>query len=160
MPNWCDNTTRFYHPDQDRVDALFNELSRTDQEHQPFQHLHPMPPEQEENWYNWHVENWGTKWDVVADDFRREDANTITMYHQTAWSPPIELYKHLLEKGWQIEALYHEPGCGFIGRFVDGFDECYEYDLSDIESINALPQELIEWGDLIFAHQEFLSEQD
>lgn len=160
MPNWCDNTARLYHPNKDRIDALYNELTRTDQETQPFQHLHPMPPEQEENWYMWHVENWGTKWDVTPDQFLRDDDNTIILYFQSAWAPPIELYKYLVNNGWQVEALYSEPGCGFVGRFVEGFDECYEYDLADLDSINEIPDELIEWGDLISAHNDFVEQED
>jgi hypothetical protein len=42
------------------------------------------------NWFNWNIENWGTKWDAYEQDeksvIRTED--TLTLTFQTAWSPP------------------------------------------------------------------------
>lgn len=159
MPNWCDNSTRFYHPDSTKIDALVALISNPDPtvDIELFAHLRPRPLEQEENWYNWNVENWGTKWDADVFSYDRFDANNINIYFNTAWAPPIALYQYLVHEGWQIEALYSEPGMAMIGRFVDGEDEYYEYDLNDKETIEALPKELVEWADLWTVYDDFNS---
>jgi hypothetical protein len=35
---------------------------------------------------------------------------------------------------------------GFIGRFCEGYDDCYEY--TDLESLDNIPEELLEQWDL------------
>ena len=36
----------------------------------------------------------------------------------------------------------------FVGQYIDGEDTLYEYDLNDLETINVIPQDLIEHFDL------------
>jgi len=73
----------------------------------------------------------------------RVDEHTIFISFDTAWSPPITLYEIIGDEEWIIKANYHEPGMGFIGKFEDGIDEYYDYDLSDRESIELLPEDVI-----------------
>jgi hypothetical protein len=42
---------------------------------------------------------------------------------------------------------------GYIGQFIDGFDESYEYDISDLETIEALPEDLVEFAGLREEHE-------
>jgi len=69
------------------------------------------------NWYDWCVDNWGTKWDVSDEGLEYVDngdgTSAITGYMDTAWAPPIE-------------ATYHEPGMDFLGEYIDGDDNFYE----------------------------------
>jgi hypothetical protein len=153
MPNWCDNSVTLHHEDKSKVDALAAEMSKkNDDGHsmaEPFIHLRPRPADQEENWYDWNISNWGTKWEAGIIDWDRQDDNTIWISFDSAWSPPIALYEYLVEHGWEVNALYQEPGMGYAGTFTteDG-DDYYEYDISDPESIENLPEELIEFGNL------------
>jgi hypothetical protein len=83
------------------------------------------------SWYDWCIAKWGTKWDVTLENVEREDANTVTAAFDSAWSPPIYAYEKLCALGFEVEAMYYEPGMQFVGKFTgnedDSNDECYEY---------------------------------
>ena len=159
MPNWCDNSMRLYNEDKTKIDALEAEMSKkNDEGHSmacPFEHLRPNPSGEWQ--YDWCCENWGTKWDANIIDWERSSDNEITIYCDTAWSPPTALYDYLTEQGWEVNALYHEPGMAYCGTYTseDG-DDYYEYDITDAESIENLPQELVEFGGLEDAHRDWM----
>lgn len=48
------------------------------------------------SWYEWSIENWGTKWNAYSQNDERNTSDTI--YFQTAWSSPIELMAELSSK--------------------------------------------------------------
>jgi hypothetical protein len=81
------------------------------------------------NWYDWANENWGTKWDTTAQCLS-DDGDSVTLFFDTAWSPPIALYNSLVNDGWGIFAYYYEPGMAFAGIYDNGNDRCYG-DLND-----------------------------
>ena len=97
-----------------------------------------------EGWYDWRVNNWGTKWDVcdvqmsgplyLHDD---EDADPATMNASfqfncwTAWSPPIPVWDKLYEMGIRIHAEYQDEGMMFEGRWIDGVDESWEPEMEE-----------------------------
>ena len=150
MPNWCDNSVRLSHSDKSKVDAL--EAVLQSEEKQVFQHLRPRPEDQEENWYDWNINNWGTKWEISIIDWERQDDNTIWISFSSAWSPPLALYDHVYEHGWEVEGLYHESGCAFAGIYKDGNDDFYEYDFRDRASLEELPYEVQEFTGLLDYH--------
>lgn len=150
MPNWCNNGITLRHADPamiDRVikgkDGLLMEFLPTpapllettagsfgDDEKQ-----RALERQQEANlrefgardWYDWNINNWGTKWDFALENLERADPNTVTAAFDTAWAPPIEAYNKLLVLGFEIEAMYYEPGMCFVGKYDNGFDDCIEY---------------------------------
>lgn len=161
MPNWCDNRMTLNHEDVSKIDALEAEMSKKNAEGhsmaQPFQHLCPNPSGEWD--YAWSCNNWGTKWDANIIDWDRTDDNTITIYCDTAWSPPTTLYEYLTEQGWVVDAVYHEPGMGFIGLYTsESGDDYYEYNRSNKDSIDDLPQDCIDFAGLEDAHEEWLVE--
>ena len=79
------------------------------------------------NWYDFCVNEWGTKWDLCDVQVNRIDDETVSLNFDTAWSPPIEAYEKLLCMGIAVEAYYHESGMCFAGKWEDGFDNYYEY---------------------------------
>jgi len=93
-------------------------------------------------WYDWCANNWGTKWDVGADEgtereeFRGLKAtvveNEACCSFDSAWAPPIGLYKKLDELGYKVHASYFEPGMCFCGVWTDGYDNCIEYTDKDM----------------------------
>ena len=150
MPNWCYNTATVYNEDKTKIDGLEQELLKENAE--PFNHLRPRPAGEEDNWNSWNCNNWGCKWDVSIMDWERQDDNTIVMHFDSPWSPPVVLYEFLDSDGWSVRAYYHEPGMGFAGRFEDGYDDCYEFDYTNREEIENLPEDIADfanvWDDL------------
>lgn len=58
---------------------------------------------QSNNWYDWNIRNWGTKWDVAVEDFEEypetqilDENNEMVIYKfDTAWAPPVMAIKEL-----------------------------------------------------------------
>ena len=84
------------------------------------------------NWYDYCVAEWGTKWEA-SDATYDIEGNKITIYFDTAWSPPIGIYHALENMGFDVEATYVEQGMGYIGFYKNGTDTCEELDHIDIE---------------------------
>ena len=73
------------------------------------------------DWYNWNVRTWGTKWDAGDVEIVYEDDSAIQYKFDTAWSPPIEAINLLAanyptlsftldyeeETGWGGSVLWH-----------------------------------------------------
>jgi hypothetical protein len=150
MPNYCDNNLRLKHSDQSKIDSLEKMLSSDNQE--LFNYLRPNP---NGDWnYDWSINNWGSKWDASIIDWDRND-NEIWISFESAWSPPTKLYDFLTENGWEVDAIYYEPGMGYGGIYLNGNDDYYEFDMTNREDIESLPLDLIEYGDLLNKFDEY-----
>lgn len=126
MPNWCNNSVTFSHKDQAMIARLLKSVDGTGSG--LFSEFVPRPVNEEDNWYNWNISNWGTKWDVDVDvGTQKVDENTVVIDFDTAWAPPIEFYAKMRKLGFVIEAYYNEPGVGFCGLWNDGDDAFYDY---------------------------------
>ena len=85
-----------------------------------------------DNWYDWRVNNWGTKWDIDADSFYQNEIVKITdntgkllLAFDTAWAPPEGIYNAIVDQEILGEnAYYYEPGCDFAGHYYNGHDDC------------------------------------
>ena len=140
MPNWCNNLVTVHHEDKAEIDRMEQAFARGEL----LNEFIPCP--NEDDWYAFNVENWGTKWDVGGDGAHceREDDNTLSLTFDSAWSPPVEAYGVLKEMGFTIEAYYYEPGMQFAGVWIDGVDEFYQ-DWGDAAgAVDMLPEELDE----------------
>ena len=42
----------------------------------------------DDRWYHWCIENWGTKWDADILGLEVQDYDTLEISFNTAWSPP------------------------------------------------------------------------
>ena len=159
MPNWCDNSVELYNDDVVAIDNLFKFLKEEKKEEDGlFMYLRPRPENQDFKWFNWNIDNWGTKWDVSPDSFDRYDTNSIVLSFETAWGPPCALYDYLAANGWKVNAMYHEPGVGFVGEHVDGVDRYFEYSFDNENSLKEIPKDLAEyaniWSDYDYHIQE------
>ena len=164
MPNWCNNTItiRGEKEDIDRLESFLNENGGKEW----FDFFLPCPQELKDggpvgfsaepsekdkellekygatDWYSWSVENWGCKWNCDAQDWSR-DGDSISFWFDSPWGPPTELYSFICnDTDFDVEAGYHEEGMCFVGRFVDGEDESYEY--SDVGSLDDIPEDIVE----------------
>ena len=158
MPNYCSNVVEIQGPQHILKTLVEHRLD--------FMKIHPYPkelditagregaddsPEQKalvaaeesnlkrygyRNWYDWCVNNWGTKWNAGGDndamqvDYDEDVGNQgIALFQfDTAWAPPLGVLEKLMETHPElsIECRYHEPGVGFFGVWTDGSDRCYE----------------------------------
>lgn len=170
MPNWCNNSVEIYHADPamiERVRKGFNdggllsellpcpqELTETVSgsmgEDKRAEHEAQQAANVEKygyaNWYDFCVNEWGTKWDVGADGNPSQDIpGGLMLGFDSAWSPPIGAYEKLTEMGFRIRAMYYEPGMAFAGIWEEGNDDYYDYGGLDSAGIaDTLPVELDE----------------
>jgi len=82
------------------------------------------------NWYDFQTARWGVKWDVNCEDVEVEDDGlTVSASFESAWSPPVGIAEELVSRGLSVTLYYYESGMGYVGKYEDGYDDCYE--LSD-----------------------------
>ena len=73
---------------------------------------------QDDRWYNWRVQNWGTKWDCYTLEIEDSDMpHGFEVTFETAWSPPEEVCTAIREQypDVSISWFYDEPGCEIAG---------------------------------------------
>jgi hypothetical protein len=89
-----------------------------------------------DNWYDWRVANWGTKWDmdnveldtVVPTGGEISKQYSFNLVYQTAWSPNIEFWKYVCNMGpFIVEMRYIEEGLGYIGETTIKKDNVDDY---------------------------------
>lgn len=70
-----------------------------------------------DNWYNWRVENWGTKWDCSDSYIGVDDDEWFIVSYDTAWSPNLNWMQYASEvyPNLQFKLVFMEPGCNFCG---------------------------------------------
>jgi hypothetical protein len=79
------------------------------------------------DWYEFCNAEWGTKWDARTADEDVPyilDGNQVTIFFDTAWAPPMNIYYALEAMGFEVEATYIEQGMGYIGHYRNGTDTC------------------------------------
>lgn len=148
MPNWCTNELTITGDTEDIKAFIQDNLGEIEDNpddlyYSPpvldFSKAVPMPDtvfqgdlgkaEREKygtnNWYDWSIENWGTKWNVshiephvdvkVSNDFDpydywKFDEQKATLTFDTAWSPPLP---------WLEVAATKYPGLYFRMTYID-----------------------------------------
>ena len=164
MPNWCNNSieVRGNKEQLDNFEKFLDEKNGKEW----FDFILPCPQELKESvadhsenetksmllekygysdWYSWSLDNWGCKWNCDAQDWHRED-DLITFWFDSPWGPPLNLYEEMEKQGFEVLGNYHEEGMCFVGRYSEGSDDSFEY--SDIESLDDIPEELVEYWDI------------
>ena len=157
MPNWCNNVVEIAHKDPAKLKEVVDAFNRGEF----CQYAIPVPDDlkivagrvgddQDEaqkkleedtarniakhgygNWYDFCVNEWGTKWDVGGDSCfdpaeLEEGQTNATLSFDSAWSPPTGVYEALVEQGVEVRGYYYEPGMAYCGVWDDGFDDYYE----------------------------------
>jgi hypothetical protein len=183
MPNWCSNVVEVSHPDRRKI----VELRRAFRKGQMCNYILPVPQDLKDtmagsygdgdkqaaleaqtkrnvekygygNWYDFCVGNWGTKWDVGdRGGDTRNDANSLTLTFDSAWSPPMGIFEKMVDEGYEVVAYYYEPGMGYVGKYDNGSDECIEYSGETSKTVrDAIGDEL----DDMFAISESMAEYE
>ena len=118
MPNWVTNTGTIM-SDKDTITKILETIT-SDRSMFDFYKIIPEPQTKEEckpeyyktehsaivedvdkpwfNWYKWHCDNWGTKWDACDPYVQRISDTELSIYFDTAWSFPYPIWKKLATK--------------------------------------------------------------
>ena len=162
MPNWCNNTITIQ-GSTETIKTLWEEATAEDGG--LLDAMVPMPKELDgttspapregtpqplvdgfDNWYDWRVSNWGTKWDVDHDGLEFTDNGdgtaSISGWFDSAWAPPVVAYEKFCNDmdGVFIEAWYEEGGMDFAGHWTsEGVDD-------HLEGISDYAREVIKNG--------------
>ena len=166
MPNWCNNTFELVAPKEKvrEFESFLNEKNGKDW----FDFFLPCPAELKDggavsfhdepkpdlvekygasDWYTWSVKNWSCKWNCDAQDWNVDDYDdenlSIKFWFDSPWGPPTELYNFIdAQDDLNVFANFHEEGMAFVGKFEYGSVDSYDY--SDLESLDMIPDEIVE----------------
>ena len=135
MPNWCENSLRLSHSDP----VMISRAAAAIEADRLLEEFIPRPADQEDNWYDWNIENWGTKWDIADAGVSNVSDTELYAYFGTAWAPPVEAYARLEALGFKVGAMYYEPGMAYYGSYADGVDTYAEYSTFD-----EIPEDIVD----------------
>ena len=171
MPNWCNNYLELTHDDPEmitRAQKAFADGKLLEEFCPVPASLHIVagmvgdPDEQKKleedtaknlevhgygNWYDYCVNEWGTKWDVGGDgdQARLDGPNHISMNFDSAWAPPVPAMEKFQDLGFRVKLIYWESGMCFCGLFDENGDDYYDYtDMSADEIAETINSEIDE----------------
>jgi hypothetical protein len=161
MPNWCSNSVTLTPPNKKKFKQFADFIKSLPEQGQGpgqvFNFLRKRPKSQADNWYDWNLAHWGTKWDVLPFSFDiQEEQGTIWMSFETAWGPPLNLYEYLVSKKWSVDAMYNESGMSFCGEYNNDFHKEYQYGdvLDNLDKLRELmPASLFDFAQLETEHE-------
>ena len=168
MPNWCYNTLEITHEDPAMIaraktaflgEGLLNEFvpvpeslritagylgDGAEQKALEAQEAENLKVHGYRNWYDYCVNEWGTKWDVHGQEVS-DIPNGVILNFDSAWAPPTNAYEKLMDLGFRVHAMYYEPGMCFCGIFDENGDDYYDLGGLNSEQVReTLPVELDE----------------
>ena len=150
MPNWCNNRVSFYSEDTEQISKLrkifesenvFNQIKpapdwkntpnssgelpvleqKFNKDGQLIYQTYNFPDgKNDDRWYDWNVNNWGTKWDIDEAECDGDEYSFECTF-ETAWAPAEGIYYELREKYPDVDCtwFYDEPGmcvAGYLGH--------------------------------------------
>ena len=115
MPNYCSNSITI--TGEEAQLAQLAEQLRSD-ETTIMERLLPTPKSvmEGQGWYQWCLDNWGTKWDMV-ELTSEYDLDYIELSYETAWTPNIPFWELISARFPELTMVHHyrEDGIGFAG---------------------------------------------
>jgi hypothetical protein len=185
MPNWCNNTLEISHEDpamMERVRKAFTDGRLLDEFIPVPKSLHIVSgrvgddtdPKQIEleaqekanleahgyaTWYDYCVNEWGTKWDIGGDGMEPHDdgLNRTTLAFDSAWAPPCAAMDKLMDLGFSVRLYYYEPGMCFAGIYDENGDDYYDLGgMTSDQVAEEVPSEL----DEMFGISETMAEYE
>jgi hypothetical protein len=160
MPNWCANILKIRHADPAKMAAVKEAFKAGNL----LNYFVPVPPQLYEtdniqsnvdtygyeSWYEFCIDNWGTKWDVGDSDSEiSESDGQLTLRFYSAWSPPARCYDVMNQQGFHVEGYYYEPGMAFCGMWINGQESNYAIPADAAQATHAIPPVLNDYFDII-----------
>ena len=165
MPNWCNNYLELEHDDPEMITRARNAYANG----KLLEEFVPVPsslhvvagrvgddtdPKQIEleaqeaaniathgytNWYDYCVNEWGTKWDVGGDGgiAEEDDPNSTKMSFDSAWAPPIAAMEKFQDLGFKVKLIYWESGMCFCGIYDENGDDYFDYTDMSADEVEA-----------------------
>lgn len=114
MPNWCSNEITIS-GEEAELALLAQQLQAN--EETIMERLVPQPEGLADGaWYQWCLDNWGTKWDMceLAGDY---DVGYISLVYETAWAPNVPFWETISAQypGLHMVHHYKETGMCYMG---------------------------------------------
>ena len=88
MPNWVDNRL-IITADEKTIKSIKNKI-KFNKNNQPelARSLYPIPKEEEDNWYEWNIANYGSKWpDCYTEVKNLNHYKQLYFAFESAWAP-------------------------------------------------------------------------
>jgi hypothetical protein len=142
MPNYCHNTLTIKGNPETTKQIM--EFVKSEDNPFDFDKIVPMPDYiyrgnlgnderklyGKNNWYDWSIENWGTKWNCI-----RAVTQSNTIYFDTAYTPSSPVIAALAQKyhTMRFEYSYYEMMMGFQGEETYENGELISYDYGELE---------------------------
>ena len=201
MPNWCNNTITIEHEDSSKIheviESLTTKIHEDTSESKFFTYCKPEPDYSktkvkctypsitkkeyievdDQKWWDWRIQNWGTKWNI--DTFEKRELfdnptdievsnldKSISFSCETAWSPPLDALKNLEEKGFKISCDYYEGGVAFVGRYTTNKGDIDWQlpntftDLKDMMKKNKMFEDIVEYWGIDLDYEEMEREEE
>jgi hypothetical protein len=91
------------------------------------------------NWYDYCVNEWGTKWDVggEGDQASQDSPTDIRMNFDSAWAPPIAAMEKFQDLGFKVKLIYWESGMCFCGIYDENGDDYFDYTDMSADEVEA-----------------------
>ena len=143
MPNWCDNTVTIEYKGEgdcekalDDLKAKMVRVNEKGEDELAYDILVPEPNGDEEGWFDWRCDNWGTKWISEIYD-THTDEGKLVIHFTSAWSPPEAYFEKVakLYPDYIFTHSYEEDGCNFFGysHFQGNKASNFHYETPDEE---------------------------
>jgi hypothetical protein len=117
----------------------------------------PEPELEGDGWYNWRIENWGTKWDAsdasLGEMNTVDDQSSVEFYFQTPWGPAADWLIAVAKAHptLQLEMVWNEEqGIGGVFNASQGLVEHTSLEMEQIEKL---------WSDAPYTEEYFEDEE-
>lgn len=133
MPNHCYNKIIIYGDEASKIaselkseDTVFDFSKILPEPNYEEVEVKPTFPKEDEKedfrmpkWWDWRIQNWGTKSNSYDDHVDTVDDETVEYEFSTAWSPPKPVIEKLREQypDVSITAFYDEPAMEIAGYY-------------------------------------------
>ena len=111
------------------------------------------------NWYDWRLDNWGTKWNAYETSIGIPTQNSVRIFFQTAWGGVPFVISKLVEKFPKLEFEYKfaDEDRGYNGGVGQGYNGEFEFDYLEDGSDSAYENYRDCWG---YDESEFFKAED
>ena len=132
MPNWCWNHLEV-HGDEKQLHEFVEKSTKTIgtsdlRSGDEFSFEGTLPRGDRKDWYDWSLNNWGTKWDACEPNICHNDIDYFAVSFESAWSPPITWIENIIKDfpNLSFTLEYEEPGMCFGGRLLAQYETLWD----------------------------------